>query len=97
VGAALLQILLASASIGSLRPTNWSETVGEVSQDGNSTLADELGATLRPCGSHAHGCHMHGGDRGFFVSPVDAEAKSARGSEGSELAVLVITDLHFPF
>ena len=40
-------------------------TIGEVSQDGNSTLADEVGAALRPCGSHAHGCHMHGGDRGF--------------------------------
>ena len=40
-------------------------TIGEVSQDGKSTLADEVGATLRPCGSHAHGCHMHGGDRGF--------------------------------
>ena len=79
MGAALLQILLASASIGSLRPTNWSETVGEVSQDGKSTLADELGATLRPCGSHAHGCHMHGGD--LFLSAMK-KVKTTGGSRG---------------
>ena len=54
--------------------------VGEVSQDGNSTLADEVGATLRPCGSHAHGCDMHLFGRGRGAS--DEKMKRREGVVG---------------
>ena len=63
-------------------PTNWSETIGDVSQDGNSTLADEVGAMLRQCGSHAHGCDMHLFGRGCRVASDDEKMKRREGVVG---------------
>ncbi len=66
----------------SLGPGRARRTVGEVSHDGNSTLADEVGATLRQRGSHAHSCHMHGGDRDLFLSARVLKSEKREGVRG---------------
>jgi len=91
---AVRQILLASASGSSSQPTSWSETVGEVSQDGKSMPADEVGATLRPV--RDTGAWMRYPAAKSRLASADIDSSAQRGANlvgvrgGSDVAAPII-------